>query len=502
MQSKLEELKNLLREAADLGSAGSVLNWDMTTKMPPGGAPARGRQSALLERLAHEYSTHPAIGHLLDELQPYAEGLPYEDETAALLRETRRQYERLVKVPSSFIGEFSEHQSAIYQAWSEARPANDWPKVRPLLEKTLDYSRRLANYFPGYQHIADPLIDFSDYGMKAESVRRVFAELRAGLVPIIQAIAANGPADDSCLRQHFPQGEQLAFAEGVIRELGYDFQRGRMDLSPHPFTTSFSIGDVRVTTRVREDDFGDCFFSAVHEAGHAMHAQGCNPAYDGSPLASFVSAALAESQSRTWENLVARSRPFWEYYFPRAQAAFPAQLGSLDLDSFYRAINKVTPSLVRTDADEVTYNLHPMIRFDLELALLEGSLEVKDLPAAWHARYQSDLGVQAPDDRDGILQDVHWYSGPIGGAFQGYTLGNILSAMFFEQALSAHPEITDQMRQGQFATLHGWLKEKLYWPGARYTTDEYVQRVTGGEMTVQPLLRYFKQKYSEIYTLD
>lgn len=502
MNTKLEELKHLLREAGDLAASGSILHWDMSTFMPPGGGPARGRQLALLQRLAHERATNPAIGRLLDELQPYAESLPYDHEDAAMLRLARREYDRLTKVPASFIGEMSEHQSATYQAWSEARPANDWPRLLPMLEKTLDFSRRLADFFPGYQHIADPLIDFNDYGMKAESVRRVFAELRAGLTPLIQAVAGCEPVDDSVLRKHYPQADQLAFADVVIRDLGYDFQRGRMDLSPHPFTTMFSIGDVRITTRVKEDDFGDCFFSAAHEAGHAMHVLGCNPAYEGTPLASFGSAGLAESQSRTWENLVARSRPFWEHYFPRAQAAFPQQLGGVDMETFYRAVNKVTPSLIRTDADEVTYNLHPMIRFEFELALLEGSLAVKDLPEAWHARYESDLGVRAPDDRDGVLQDVHWFAGLIGGSFQGYTLGNIMSAMFFEKALEAHPEIPDQMRQGQFGTLHRWLIDNIYWPGGRYTTMEYVQRVTGSaDLDVQPLLRYFQRKYGEIYNL-
>jgi carboxypeptidase Taq len=499
MKEKLEQLKNLIREAQDIGFAESVLSWDQATYMPSGGARARGRQMALLARLAHERATNPEIGRLLDELQPWADDLPFDDDDAAMVRAARRNYEREVKVPSEFISEFTQHNALSYQVWTEARPENNWAKVEPYLEKTLDYSRQLANFFPGYDHIADPLIDFADYGMKAVDVRQVFSALRSELVPLIQSISQRQQVDDACLKQHFPKEDQLKFSEHIAREFGYDLQRGRLDLTHHPFCTTFSVDDVRITTRVNENDLGDCMFSVFHEAGHALYELGGNPAYESSSLHGGTSAGVHESQSRTWENIVGRSRGFWEHYYSELQALFPRQLRDVSLETFYRAINKVQPSLIRTDADEVTYNLHPMIRFELELELLEGKLSIADLPEVWRARYQEYLGVSAPDDRDGVMQDVHWYAGPIGGSFQGYTLGNILSAQFYEKALAAHPTIPAEIQQGKFDTLHSWLKENIYQYGSKYTAPELIERVTGGGLDVQPLMRYLREKYGEVY---
>lgn len=498
---KLSELKTRLQEVSGLNSVGSVLHWDQATYMPPGGAAARGRQMAMLARIAQEKFTDPAVGRLLDDLQPLAESLPYDSDDASLLRAARREYGRAVKIPPAFLAGMYEHSAASYQVWTEARPADDFKKVRPLLEKTLDLSRQLANFFPGYDHIADPLIGFADYGMKTASVRKIFAELRDQLVPLVQAITSQEPADDSCLKQHFPERQQLFFGEMVIRKFGYDFARGRQDKTHHPFETKFSIGDVRITTRINENDFGDGFFSTTHESGHAMYEQGVDPAYEGTPLDGGASAGVHESQSRTWENLVSRSRPFWEHFYPELQKTFPEQLGTVPLETFYRAINKVQRSLIRTEADEVTYNLHVMIRLELELRMLEGTLEVRDLPEAWHAAYRSDLGITAPSDTDGCLQDVHWFGGHIGGEFQGYTLGNIMSAQFYEEALKACPEIPREIGQGKFSTLHGWLKENIYRHGSKYTAPELIKRVTGRGLDTAPYIRYLRAKYSELYTL-
>jgi len=500
MEDKLKELKARLVEIDDLESAAGLLEWDQNTYMPPGGARARGRQIATLQRLAHEKLTDVSLGRLLDDLRPYEESLPYDADEASLIRVTRRDYERALKVPPSFVAQLSDHLSASYQAWTEARPANDFARVRPYLEKTLDLSRQLADFFPGYEHIADPLIEYSDYGMTASTVRATFAELRARLVPIVQAITAQPASDDSCLRQAFPKEQQLAFGREIVGRFGYDFRRGRQDETPHPFTTEFSIGDVRITTRVKERDLGEALFSTMHEAGHAMYEQGVSTEFEGTPLASGTSSGVHESQSRLWENIVGRSRGFWRFSYPRLQAAFPDQLGSVSLDTFYRAINKVERSLIRTDADEVTYNLHVMLRFGLELELLEGNLAVRDLPEAWRERFQADLGIAPPDDRDGVLQDVHWYAGKIGGAFQGYTLGNIMSAQFFDAALQAHPEILDEIEAGEFGTLHGWLVENVYRHGRKYTPSELVERVTGGPLSVEPYIWYLRTKYGELYT--
>jgi carboxypeptidase Taq len=396
----------------------------------------------------------------------------------------------------------NEHFARSYQVWTEARPANDFARVRPLLEKTLELSRRMADCFPGYDSIADPLIDFSDRGMKAARVREVFAGLRARLVPLARAIAARPAVDDALLHRRVPRQNQLAFSEMVIRRMGYDFERGRQDLTAHPYMTKFSLGDVRITTRINENDFSDGVFAVFHEAGHAMYELGIRRELEGTPLAGGTSSGVHESQSRTWENLVGRSRPFWEHWFPKLQQSFGDALAGVTLDEFYRVINRVKKTLIRTEADEVTYNLHVMIRFDFELDLLEGRLAVKDLPEAWHARYQQDLGVRAPDDRDGILQDVHWYAGPIGGAFQGYTLGNIMSAQFYAAALAKHPSIPAEIAHGEFGTLHGWLRENLYQHGAKFTADELLQRVTGGGLDHEPYMSYLAGKYGPLYGIE
>lgn len=501
-ETQLKELKTRLMEIDNLNSAVDLLSWDQSTYMPPGGAAARGRQIATLSQLAHEKFTDPVIGKLLDQLRPYEEGLPYDSDDAALIRVTRREYERQTRVPADFIARLNEHTTLSYQTWTEARPANDFARMRPLLEKTLDLSRQFADFFPGYDHIADPLIDGNDYGMKASSVRQVFSELREALVPLVKTIISQPSADDSFLKRYYPEEKQLTFGLEVIKHYGYDFQRGRQDKTPHPFMTKFSLGDVRITTRVQEHDLGDALFSTLHEAGHALYEQGINRAYEGTPLASGTSAGVHESQSRLWENIVGRSRGFWEHFYPRLKATFPEQLGKVPLDSFYRAINKVRPSLIRVDADEATYNLHVMLRFDLELQLLEGALEIRDLPEAWHERYETDLGITAPDDRDGVLQDVHWYGVGIGGVFQGYTLGNILSAQFYSAALQAHPEIPAEIALGRFDTLHTWLKTNLYQHGSKFTADELTARVTGSPLRIEPYIRYLREKYGELYRLN
>ncbi len=501
MQNKIDELKHRLQEVYDLDMSSEVLSWDQATYMPNGGGRARGRQIALLKKIRQEKITDPAIGHLLDGLQPYAESLPFEDDDASLIRVTRRLYERETRVPPALIEAFNLHRAATFQAWVEARPRNDFKKMIPFLERTVDFSRKIADCYPGYEHIADPLIEHNDYGMKTSSVQAVFSALRQQLLPIVQAITSLPPADDTCLRQVFPTQAQWDFGMQVIKVLGYDFERGRQDLTHHPFTIRFSLGDVRITTRLDEKNLGDALFSTIHEAGHGMYEQGINPAYEGTPLARGTSSGVHESQSRLWENIVGRSRKFWRYFYPQLQVAFSSQLANVPLETFYRAINKVQKSLIRVDSDEVTYNLHVMLRFDFELQMLEGSLAVKDLPEAWHERFKSDLGITPPDDRLGCLQDVHWYDGAVGGQFQGYTLGNIMSALWYDQALKAHPEIPDEMEQGKFSTLHGWLKENIYQHGRKFTAEELIQRVTGGPLRIEPYIQYLKDKYGELYNL-
>ncbi|MBW3636475.1 MAG: carboxypeptidase M32 [Armatimonadetes bacterium] len=489
----LHELKTRLAEVDDLRSAASLLHWDQATYMPAQGASARGRQLATLSQLAHEKFTAPRLGELLDGLRSL-ESDPESDD-AALIRVTRRQYEKAIRIPAEFEAKFSAHTAQIYEEWARARPANDFAAIRPLLEKSLDFSRELASFFP-HEHIADPLIDFSDEGMKAQSVRALFSALRAQLVPLVEEVTARPPADDTFLRGHFAEEKQEEFANSIVRAIGYDFERGRMDTTHHPFMTKFSLGDVRITTRARENDPTELIFGALHEAGHALYEQGIARNLEATPLASGTSSGVHESQSRLWENLVGRSKPFWEHFYPDLQRTFPEQLGEVSLEAFVAGINRVSRSLVRTDADELTYNLHVMIRFDLELEMLEGNLLVADLPEAWRARYQSDLGLASETDANGVLQDVHWFSGTIGGAFQGYTIGNILSAQFFAAAEREIGDLESQIRRGQFEELREWLTRHIYRHGSKFTADEIVRRATGEELSTAPYLAYLRGKFA------
>ena len=392
-ESELAELKRRLLEISDLGSAGALLSWDQATYMPPGGARARGRQGAVLAKLAHQRAIDPVLGKLIEELTPYADGLPPESDDASLIRVASRDFEKAIKVPADYVRRANEFATASYDAWTRARPANDFATLRPFLEQAVDLSRQYAGFFEPYEHIADPLIDLADVGMTAASVRKLFDGLRRELLPLVHAITEQPVADDRCLHGAFAESGQLDFGYRVVRAIGYDLERGRLDKTHHPFCTKFALGDVRITTRVYEDDVGQALFSTMHEAGHALYEQGVNSALEGTPLGSGTSAGVHESQSRLWENVVGRSRGFWQHYYPVLQGVFPDQLGVVALDTFLRAINKVERTLIRADADEVTYNLHVMMRFELELDLLEGRLQVKDLPEAWRAGMQANLEI-------------------------------------------------------------------------------------------------------------
>lgn len=492
-----------LAEIQDIKQSQAVLFWDQLTYMPPGGILSRGEQISTLEQIAQEKFTSKEIGDLLDDLAAYAQQLPYDCYDASLIRVTRRDYERMIKIPPQFLANLTNHQTESLQAWAKARPENDFKAVQPYLEKTLELSRRMADFFPGYAHIADPLIDFHDEGMNVATLQNLFGQLRTKLLPIVKKITSQPQVDDSFLHNNFPEQIQLKYIHNLIKQIGYDFNRGRIDKTHHPVQLTLSLNDVRITTRVREDFLSELLFSTIHEAGHALYEQGINPNLKRTPLARGTSSGVHESQSRLWENIIGRSYSFWEYFYPQLQAAFPQQLGNVRLDTFYPAINKVERSLIRTDADEVTYNLHIMIRFDLELQLLNGDLAIKDLPEAWNERYFSDLGVSPPNNQDGVMQDIHWFgASTIGGAFQGYTLGNILSAQFYQAALKVQPAIAAGISKGNFTNLRNWLVDNIYKHGRKLTTEELVKRVTGSEITIQPYIQYLKEKYSKIYAID
>jgi carboxypeptidase Taq len=502
MDTRFQELRARWIEIDELNRVADVLAWDQETYMPPGGATARARQLGTVRRLAHERLTDPALGRLLDVLRPYEESLPYDSDEAAMLRVARRNYEKARQVPAAFMAELESFSAESYQVWTQARAENDFPAMAPYLERMIDYSRRFADFFPGYESPADPLLDyFSAETMTAREIGALFAKLREQLVPLVQAVVAQPPPDDAFLFRHYPEPEQWAFGLEVAERMGYDLERGRQDKTHHPFTTYFSWGDVRITIRVDEQDLREALYSTVHEGGHALHAQGLRQDLEGSPLDGETSSGLDESQSRLWENQVGHSLAFWEFYYPRLQAVFPTQLSSVPLEAFYRAINKVTPNPFRLQADELTYDLHIMLRFDLEQDLLAGRLAVRDLPEAWRERLRADLGVSPRDDREGVLQDVHWYDFAFGAGFAGYTLGNLLAAQFYEAALRAHPEIPEEMRQGRFSTLLGWLQDQIYQHGCKYPTAELVERVAGGPLRIEPYVQYLRAKFGELYEL-
>jgi carboxypeptidase Taq len=497
VETKLKKLRARLQEISHLGGAAVVLSWDQATYMPPGGAQARAKQFALIRRIEHERMTSPALGRLLDELANY--GGRHDGHDARLITLARREFEKAIRVPASFVERASTVAITSYYAWQEARRNNDFAAMLPSLERSLDLTREFVEFFGPYEHLADPLIASADEGLTCAVVRALFEQLRAELVPLVDSICDLRPADDSCLRVAFAEAPQLEFRLAVAKAYGYDLARGRLDTTAHPFCMKLSPGDVRIVTRMSQNQFSQGLFSTLHEVGHALYEQGVAPELAGTPVGKGVSAAIHESQARLWENVVGRSRNFWQHYYPKLQEAFPDQLDKVPLQTFYHAVNKVERSLIRTDADEITYNLHVILRFDLELDLLEGKLAAKDLPQAWRARYQSDLAISPADDRDGCLQDMHWYCGVVGGAFHSYAIGNILAAQFYAAALRAHPNIPVESGRGEFGTLRNWLAENLYRHGCNFTPTELVMRTTGEPMTIKPYIAYLRTKYGELY---
>ena len=500
MEEKLKRLKEILAEFYDLYAVGMLLDWDQQVNMPPGGVEGRGYQSATIASLAHKTFTAAEVGRLLDDLLPYADSLDPDADDACLIHVARREYEKKTRVPAQFVAEFSQITANAMQTWQEAREENNFAKFQPHLERIVDLRRQYAEFFAPYKHVYDPLLDDFEPGLKTSDVQEIFSGLRLEQVALLKEIASRPQIDDSFIFLEYDEQKQWDFGVEVITRFGYDWKRGRQDRSAHPFTTNFGANDVRITTRVHKDNLASAAFSSMHEAGHAMYEQGVDPALARTVLCSGASLALHESQSRLWENLVGRSLPFWERFYPRLQQQFPVQLGRIDLWTFYKGINKVEPSLVRVESDEATYNLHIMLRLELEIALMEGTLLVKDLPESWNARMQEYLGVTPPNDAKGVLQDIHWSGGMI-GYFSTYALGNLVSVQLWEKILQDIPDVEEQIRAGEFAALLGWLREKLHRHGAKYEPQVLVQRITGSKIDPAPYLRYLRRKYRAIYGL-
>ncbi|MGL6278832.1 MAG: carboxypeptidase M32 [Gaiella sp.] len=489
METALRDLRTRLAEVADLTRAAGVLGWDQRVTMPPRGTEARAQQLATLGRIAHERFVDAEVGRLLDRLRPLEESLAYDSDDASLIRVTRRDWEKARRVPAELEEEMTLAAASGHHAWVVARRDDDFGSFLPYLERNVELKRRYVECFDWDDSPYTPLLDDYEPGMRTEEVREVFAVLR----PALSALVAEAPeVDASFLEGDFPVDAQRAFAERVLATLGLEEGAWRLDPTAHPFCTSFSNRDVRLTTRYRSHDL-ESIWSTLHEAGHGLYAHGIANELQRSPLAGAPSLGINESQSRTWENLVGRSLPFWTHWYDPLRSAFPA-LANVPLETFVRAINRAEPGLIRVDADETTYSLHIILRFELEQEMIEGTVALADLPEVWNARMKELLGVDVPRDGDGVLQDVHWSGGGI-GYFPTYALGNVISLQLWQVVRSALPDLDDQLAAGDLRTLSDWLRDHLYALGRKLTPKETLERLTGSPtIDPEPYLGYLRAK--------
>ncbi len=499
---KVAQLKTQLNDVIRLNQTAALLGWDQQVKMPPGGAAARAEQMATVAKLAHELFVTDEIGTLIEAAETEVKNADYDSDDAALVRLVRHDYDQQTKVPTELVQAIARITVEAHEVWAKAREENNFAGFVPTLEKIYDLMRQQADALGYDERPYDALLDLYEPNMKTADVERLFDELRADLVPFVADVFANlDKVDNSLIHLDYDVAKQKEFGEKVIAQLGYDFQRGRQDPSVHPFTTNFSINDVRITTRYQEDYLPTALFGSIHEAGHAMYEQGSDQSLEGSWIAGGTSLGVHESQSRLWENVVGRSRGFWKVFYGDLQALFPEQLGKVDMETWYKAINSVSRSLIRVEADEVTYNLHIMLRFELENALLEEKLAMKDLRDAWNDKMQAYLGITPPDDgKHGVLQDVHWSAGLV-GYFPTYSLGNFLSVQYWDKACAENPAIPTEIENGNFEPLHAWMADKIYRHGRKFWPADLTERICGEPIQVTSSINYMKTKFSDIYGL-
>jgi carboxypeptidase Taq len=502
MATKLEQLREQLAEISDLGGARELLDWDQRTQMPEAGAEMRAEQLATLARLHHQRLVSDSLGALIDAAADEVDGSPYESDEASLVRLARRQWEKTRRVPAALEGEITRAASLAEHAWAEFRERSDFAGFLPYLERNIELRRRYADCFdgfPGFEHPYDPLLDDFEPGTTTSEVRAVLAELRDGVRPLVDQVAAGADSiDDSCLRGEFELGAQEKLAQEVVAALPLQPDAWRLDPTAHPFASAISPADIRITTRFDPGYIGTALWSVIHEAGHGLYENGIARELWRSPLCTAPSLSFHESQSRMWENWVGRGRPYLGHLLPRLRELFPEQFEAVDTDQLHRAANRIQPSLIRVEADQVTYNLHIVLRFELELELFEGRLEAADLPEAWNARMAEYLGLEVPNDAAGVLQDVHWAGGAF-GYFPTYSLGNVIAAQIWDLATEDLPELEHQISAGQLGPLHDWLRERLYRHGAKLMPKETLERLVGGPIDVAPYLRQLSERAAEIY---
>jgi carboxypeptidase Taq len=492
-----EELRERLAEIHDLGRAAALLGWDERTMMPAAGAEARAETQGTLAKVRHEMFVEDEIGRLIDQVrsEPDGDAPPGESVTADLARVTSRDWEKARRVPSELRAEMARASSIAENVWVEAKRRSDFAMLLPHLRENVELTQRFADCyegFPGFSHPYDPLLDEYEPEMTTEEIRAVLVELREGLVPLVREATENGAADvDDPFRGHFPVDAQAELIRELISELPFPEQSWRLDPTAHPFALGVGKGDVRLTTRYDEDNLAMSLFSAMHEAGHGLYEAGVDDALRRTPLAKPRSLGLHESQSRLWENWVARSRPFLERALPRLRELFPGSLDAVDAEQLERGANHIERSLIRIEADEVTYNLHILIRFELELELFEGGLELEALPAAWNDRYRAYLGLEVPDDAHGVLQDVHWAGGAF-GYFPTYSLGNVIAGQLWQAATADLGDLEGRIGAGDLASIGEWLRQHVHRYGRRLSPRDVLERAGCGELNVGPLLEHLQ----------
>ena len=502
MSTEYQKLLEHVHELNDLGKAAALLYWDREVYMPRGGTAERIAQLTTMSSLIHRMSTSDEAGELIENAATELDGAPYDSNEASLIRLLRRTYADARKLPAKYVARSAAISGEAREAWVRARAENDFAHFQPWLEQIIGLCQEEADYYGYEDERYDALLDKYETNMKTAEVRAIFAAAKAELIPLREAVDDSAvKLDDSIVHRAYDVEKQKAFARYIATALGYDFERGHLGTVVHPFAISFSRNDARITTRWYPDFLNPSLFGTLHESGHAMYEQGTHADLSRTPLARGTSLGIHESQSRMMENIVGRSRGFWQAHFPTLQGHFPEALGSSTAEDFYRAINKAQPSFIRVEADELTYNFHIILRFELEQAMLNGDLVAADLPAAWNDKMRELLGIIPPSDKEGCLQDVHW-SRPGFGYFPTYALGNLYGAQFFETAVEQNPAIVEELTQGKTTALLAWLRENIHQHGKKFTPGELVQRVTGKPLSHEAFMRYAWAKFGNLYELN
>lgn len=504
MEKIYQKLLELSKKAAIYTSISHLLGWDQETKMPKAAISLRAEQSRALASLIHKQQTSPEYAKTLDSLIDLETGTLHfteaTNEQKSALREWRRDYLLAVKLPPEFVEEFAHVTSNAIHAWQEARPKNDFTLFAPYLEKIVTLNQKKADYL-GYQdHPYDALIDSFEPEMNTKTLTPLFERLKIPLTNLIKEIQTKQDPDDSFLHEHYPHDQQLAFSKQLLKDMGFDKSFSRLDESAHPMCIPIHPKDMRMTTRIYPDNVITNILSTIHEGGHGLYHVNLPEEHFGSPLCEAASLGIDESQSRTWETFIARSIPFWEYYFPQLQEIFPKQLGSITLDQFYKAINIVQPSMIRVDSDEVCYNLHVLLRFELEKSLIEDKLKPSEIPDAWNEKMLSYLGIVPKNHAEGCLQDIHWSMGAI-GYFPTYTLGNLYAGQFFETFVKDHPNWENRVSNGDLQFIKDWQKEKIHNFGRMYPPGKLCEKISGKPLSEKPYLNHLETKYSSIYQI-